>query len=216
MPRAVCCGEDALKKMPEILQAASVKKAAVFTDKGIRSAGLLDPVLEQLQKSQAAFCVLDDLPPEPSYGQVQKLVDACRAEGADMILAVGGGSVMDTAKLAGVLLDGSSTVHDLLEAPGRAKKCCPTLMIPTTAGTGSEATPNAIVAVPEQELKVGIVSDAMIADNVLLDPLMIKNLPRKIAAATGVDALAHAIECYTSNKANPISDTFALEALVYF
>ena len=189
MPRAVCCGEDALKKMPEILQAASVKKAAVFTDKGIRSAGLLDPVLEQLQKSQAAFCVLDDLPPEPSYGQVQKLVDACRAEGADMILAVGGGSVMDTAKLAGVLLDGSSTVHDLLEAP------------------------DAIVAVPEQELKVGIVSDAMIADNVLLDPLMIKNLPRKIAAATGVDALAHAIECYTSNKANPISDTFALEAL---
>ena len=120
---------------------------------------------------------------------------------------------MDTAKLAGVLLDGSSTVHDLLEAPGRAKKCCPTLMIPTTAGTGSEATPNAIVAVPEQELKVGIVSDAMIADNVLLDPLMIKNLPQKIAAATGVDALAHAIECYTSNKANPISDTFALEAL---
>ena len=119
MPRAVCCGEGALKKMPEILQAASVKKAAVFTDKGIRSAGLLDPVLEQLQKSQAAFCVLDDLPPEPSYGQVQKLVDACRAEGADMILAVGGGSVMDTAKLAGVLLDGSSTVHDLLEAPGR-------------------------------------------------------------------------------------------------
>ena len=213
MPRAVCCGEGALKKMPEILQAASVKKAAVFTDKGIRSAGLLDPVLEQLQKSQAAFCVLDDLPPEPSYGQVQKLVDACRAEGADMILAVGGGSVMDTAKLSGVLLDGSSTVHDLLEAPGRAKKCCPTLMIPTTAGTGSEATPNAIVAVPEQELKVGIVSDAMIADNVLLDPLMIKNLPRKIAAATGVDALAHAIECYTSNKANPISDTFALEAL---
>ena len=164
MPRAVCCGEGALKKMPEILQAASVKKAAVFTDKGIRSAGLLDPVLEQLQKSQAAFCVLDDLPPEPSYGQVQKLVDACRAEGADMILAVGG-------------------------------------------------TPNVIVPVPEQELKVGIVSDAMIADNVLLDPLMIKNLPRKIAAATGVDALAHAIECYTSNKANPISDTFALEAL---
>ena len=102
MPRAVCCGEGALKKMPEILQAASVKKAAVFTDKGIRSASLLDPVLEQLQKSQAAFCVLDDLPPEPSYGQVQKLVDACRAEGADMILAVGGGSVMDTAKLAGV------------------------------------------------------------------------------------------------------------------
>ena len=200
MPRAVCCGEGALKKMPEILQRRLAKKR-LSLQTGI-TAPAAGPRAGQL-KVRAAFCVLDDLPPEPSYGQVQKLVDACRAEGADMILAVGGGSVMDTAKLAGVLLDGSSTVHDLLEAPGRAKKCCPTLMIPTTAGTGSEATPNAIVAVPEQELKVGIVSDAMIADNVLLDPLMIKNLPRKIAAATGVDALAHAIRCYTSCKANP-------------
>ena len=213
MPRAVCCGAGALDRLPEILRAAGVKKAAVFTDPGIRGAGLLDPVLEQAQEAGAACFVLDDLPPEPTYGQVQKLVDACRDVGADMIVAVGGGSVMDAAKLASVLLDGSLTVHDLLEAPGRAKKCCPTLMIPTTAGTGSEATPNAIVAVPEQALKVGIVNDAMIADTVLLDPAMIKNLPRKLAAATGVDALAHAIECYTGNKANPISDTFALEAL---
>jgi len=86
-------------------------------------------------------------------------------------------------------------------------------MIPTTAGTGSEATPNSIVLVPEKALKVGIVNEAMIADYVILDASMIKRLPRKIAAATGVDALAHAIECYTSNKANPLSDTFALEAL---
>ena len=125
MPRAVCCGEGALKKMPEILQAASVKKAAVFTDKGIRSAGLLDPVLEQLQKSQAAFCVLDDLPPEPSYGQVQKLVDACRAEGADMILAVGGGSVMDTAKLAGVLLDAARPCTTCWKRPAAQKNAVP-------------------------------------------------------------------------------------------
>ena len=213
MPRAVCCGEGALKKMPEILQAASVKKAAVFTDKGIRSAGLLDPVLEQLQKSQAAFCVLDDLPPEPSYGQVQKLVDACRAEGADMILAVGGGSVMDTAKLASILMTDEYGIKELLDTPTRAKMCIKTLMIPTTAGTGSEATPNAIVAVPEKQLKVGIVNTEMIADYVILDAVMIKNLPRKIAAATGVDALAHAIECWTSNKANPFSDFFAIQAL---
>jgi alcohol dehydrogenase class IV len=86
-------------------------------------------------------------------------------------------------------------------------------MIPTTAGTGAEATPNAIVAVPEKELKVGIVNVNMIADYVILDAVMIKKLPRKIAAATGVDALAHAIECFTSNKANPFSNIFALEAL---
>ena len=86
-------------------------------------------------------------------------------------------------------------------------------MIPTTAGTGAEATPNAIVAVPEKEVKIGIVNPEMIADYVILDPIMIKKLPRKIAASTGVDALCHAIECWTSNKANAFSDMYAMWAL---
>ena len=120
---------------------------------------------------------------------------------------------MDAAKLASVLVTDEYGVKELLDEPGRAKKCVPTVLIPTTAGTGAEVTPNAIVAVPEKELKVGIVNENMIADYVILDARMIKNLPRQIAAATGVDALAHAIECYTSKKANPFSDTFALEAL---
>ena len=94
-----------------------------------------------------------------------------------------------------------------------AQKCVPIVLTPTTAGTGAEVTPNAIVAVPEKELKVGIVNENMIADYVILDARMIKNLPRKIAAATGVDALAHCIECFTSNKANPFSDLYALEGL---
>lgn len=120
---------------------------------------------------------------------------------------------MDAAKLASVLVTDEYGVKELLDEPGRAKKCVPTVLIPTTAGTGAEVTPNAIVAVPEKELKVGIVNENMIADYVILDVRMIKNLPRQIAAATGVDALAHAIECYTSKKANPFSDTFAMEAL---
>jgi len=137
----------------------------------------------------------------------------CKECGADFIMAVGGGSVMDTAKLASILMTDEYGIKELLDTPGRARKCMKTLMIPTTAGTGSEATPNAIVAVPEKQLKVGIVNTEMIADYVILDAVMIKKLPRKIAAATGVDALAHAIECYTSNKANPFSDVFALQAL---
>ena len=111
------------------------------------------------------------------------------------------------------VLDDLPAEPSYLDEPGRARKCMKTLMIPTTAGTGSEATPNAIVAVPEKQLKVGIVNTEMIADYVILDAVMIKKLPRKIAAATGVDALAHAIECFTSNKANPFSDLFALQAL---
>ena len=130
-----------------------------------------------------------------------------------MIMAIGGGSVMDIAKLASVAATDAYTVKDMLDQPLIGKKQIQTLLIPTTAGTGSEATPNSIVAVPEKELKVGIVNPEMMADFVILDSLMIKNLPLKIAAATGIDALAHAVECYTSNKANPFSNLFAMEAL---
>ena len=154
-----------------------------------------------------------DLVPEPTYHDVQKNVDWFRANAADLILAIGGGSAMDAAKLVSVLATDDYAITDLLDDPSLAKKQVPTVMMPTTAGTGAEVTPNAIVAVPEKELKVGIVSDAMMADAVILDVAFIKGLPRSVAAATGLDALCHAIECFTSKKANPFSDIFALEAL---
>ena len=103
------------------------------------------------------------------------------------------------------------TVKDLLDDPAIAKKQIKTVMIPTTCGTGAEATCNAIVAVPEEQSKKGIVNDNMIPDYVLLDAQMIRRLPRSIVAATGVDALAHVVECYTSKKATPFSDTYAME-----
>ncbi len=213
MPHEIFSGEDALENLKSVLTGNGVKKVAVFTDRGIEGAGLLELPMEKIRQTGVETVVLNDLPPEPTYAQAQVLVDAFKASGADFIVAVGGGSVMDTAKLASILATDEYGVKELLDTPLRGKKCVKTLMIPTTAGTGAEATPNAIVAVPEKELKVGIVNPAMIADYVILDAAMIKKLPRKIAAATGVDALAHAIECWTSNKANPFSDLFAMEAL---
>ena len=213
MPREIFSGEDALENLKTILLANGVKKAAVFTDKGIQSAGLLDFPMDRIRAAGVESVILDDLPPEPTYSQVQALADAYTASGADFIIAVGGGSVMDTAKLSSILSTGEYTMQDLLDTPSLGRKHVKTLMIPTTAGTGAEATPNAIVAVPEKELKVGIVNGQMVADYVILDAVMIKKLPRKIAAATGVDALCHAIECWTSNKSNPFSDLFAMEAL---
>ena len=183
----------------------------MFTDKGIEGAGLFALPEEAVKASGAEYYVLDELPPEPSYMAVQKLVDEFKASGADLIVACGGGSVMDAAKLASILVTDEYGVKELLDNPGMAQKCVPIVLIPTTAGTGAEVTPNAIVGVPEKELKIGIVNENMIADYVILDARLIKNLPRKIAAATGVDALAHCIECFTSNKANPFSDMYALE-----
>lgn len=213
MPHAVYGGSNAIEAITAILKSSGAKRVALFTDKGIKAAGLSALPEEAVRAAGADYFVFDELPPEPDYMAVQKLVDQFKKSSADLIVACGGGSVMDAAKLASVLVTDEYGVRELLDDPGRAGKCVPVILIPTTAGTGAEVTPNAIVAVPEKELKVGIVNENMIADYVILDARMLKNVPRKIAAATGVDALAHCMECLISNKANPFSDLYALEGL---
>ncbi|WP_366161268.1 iron-containing alcohol dehydrogenase [Bacillus infantis] len=212
MPTNVFAGPDSMQNLQTILK-EGVEKIAIFTSEGIYKLGLLDEVIRIIEENEIEYSLLSDIQPEPSYIQAQEVIDRFKALNADLIIGVGGGSVMDIAKLASVLSTDDYTVKDLLDDPLLAKKQVTSLMIPTTAGTGSEATPNSIVGVPEKDLKVGIVNSELIADHVILDSSMIKNLPKPIAAATGIDALAHAIECFTSKKANPISDTFALEAL---
>lgn len=209
IPQAIYSGENSLENIKAIVK--NSKKIALFTDKGIQGAGLLDNVTNQLEGVEVV--IFNELPAEPTCDEAQKVIDEFKTSNADFIIAVGGGSVMDIAKLASIAITDDYGVRDLLDNPQIGVKSIKTLMIPTTAGTGSEATPNSIVAVPEKELKVGIVNEAMIPDYVILDAIMIKNLPFKIAAATGVDALAHAIECFTSKKATPFSDMFALESL---
>ncbi|XME01604.1 iron-containing alcohol dehydrogenase [Lachnospiraceae bacterium C1.1] len=213
VPGEVYGGKHALENIEDILKKNKVKKAALFSDKGIIASGLTDYPAELVKKAGVELTVIDDLHPEPSYGQVQEVADRFRKTGADFIIAIGGGSVMDAAKLASVLSTDEYTCKDLLDDPKQAVKQVKSLMIPTTAGTGAEATLNAIVAVPEKEVKVGIVNGELIPDHVILDGRMIAKLPRKIAASTGIDALCHAVECFTSKKANSFSDTFALKAL---
>jgi alcohol dehydrogenase class IV len=210
MPKYTYAGENALDNIKTIV--SEYRKIAVFTDKGIEGAGLIDLVLNPIKAAGKEFVVFDDLATEPSYLQVQKNVDEFKKSECDFIVAVGGGSVMDAAKLASILATDQYKVRDLLDNPRLAKKVVPSMMIPTTAGTGAEVTFNAIVAVPEKEVKIGIVNPEMTTDYIILDAEMIKNLPRKIAASTGIDAMCHAVECYTCRKANPFSDLFALEA----
>lgn len=211
MPKAVYSGKGALEKISEVTK-GRFKKAAVFTDRGVEQAGLLKVPMDMLKEAGVEATVITDLPAEPSCDAAQGIIDGFCETKADLIVAIGGGSVMDVAKLASIASDGSVKVRDLLENPLLGKKSVPTMMIPTTAGTGSEATMNSIVAVPEKELKVGIVNPEMIPDFVILDGSLLKNLPKRIAASTGIDAMAHAVECFTSNKANPFSNLFAKEA----
>ncbi len=211
IPGAVYSGCGALGKIRDIVE-GKYRKAAVFTDRGVEMAGLLKVPTELLREAGTETEILTDLPAEPTCDEAEEIAERFRRTGADLIIAIGGGSVMDVAKLASILADGRFTVRQLLDDPAAGNKTVPTLMIPTTAGTGSEATMNSIVAVPEKQLKVGIVNADMIPDYVILDGSLLKNLPKSIAASTGIDAMAHAVECFTSNKANTFSNLFAKEA----
>lgn len=206
MPNLVM-GGSAPQALKEILEQGGFGRVFLVTDKGVRGAGLTQPLEDTIQAAGCQLTVQDEIAPEPSYLQAQQVVD--QAQQADLVVGVGGGSAMDTAKLVSLLAGGETKVYDLLKDPACATKRVPSLMVPTTCGTGAEATCNAIVAVPEDKIKVGIVNQAMIPDYVILDPEMIRHLPPRIVAATGVDALAHAVECFTSNKANPFSDAYA-------
>jgi len=154
------------------------------------------------------------VPPEPEARHAEATVAAAReAGGADLVIGIGGGSAMDVAKLVAVMLAHPVTLSQLLAKAAIPGRGLPSIMVPTTAGTGSEATPNSIVLVPEDELKVGIVSPRLVPDAVILDPLLTLTLPREVTASTGMDALTHAIECYCSKKGNPFSDLYGLEAI---
>lgn len=208
-PGCTYLGINATEKISGILEKENAKKVIVLTDRGVYDTGLCTRVLEQL--NGAAYHLYTDIKREPSYLDVEDVVQTIEDLQCDMIVAVGGGSVMDTAKLCSVLKNAPYSIKDLLRDPALAHKQIKTVFLPTTCGTGSEATCNAIVAIPEESVKKGIVNDEMIPDYAILDPEMIRHLPPAIVAATGVDALAHAVECYTSLKATPLSDLYARE-----
>lgn len=211
MPSQVFGGSGSIAGLRDIIMREAAERVFIFTDQGIRKNGLLEQPLCILAEMGVSCRIFDQLKAEPSYQDVEKIVGEMGTERVDLLIAVGGGSVMDTAKLCSLLTAGKLAVRDLLKNPHLGRKQVKTVMIPTTCGTGAEATCNAIVAIPEEETKQGIVSEQMLADYVILDPQMIARLPGRIVAATGVDALAHAVECYTSKKATAFSDLYALE-----
>ena len=210
IPSCIYGGENCIQNVQQILKTEQVKNVLVFTDKGICATGLLDILTNILDSMPITYAVMDDLVAEPSYQDVERVIQEAEQFQGDFIIALGGGSVMDAAKLCSVLKGAAYTVKDLLQNSDIATKQIKSLMIPTTCGTGSEATCNAIVAIPQEQSKKGIVNQNMTPDYVILDAQMIRNLPKSIVAATGVDALAHAVECFTSKKATPFSDTYAL------
>ena len=209
----VNAGPGSIESLTEIAADLGAKNALIISDKGVAGAGLLDRPQALLEAAGASVKVIDNTPPEPDVSQVEAILEAARETDWNLVVGIGGGSAMDVAKIVAVMLGNEVKLRDLLNKAPIPRRGVPTVMVPTTAGTGSEATPNSIILVPEDELKVGIVSPKLMPDCVILDPQMTLGLPPAITASTGMDALTHAIECYTSKKGNPFSEMIALKAI---
>ncbi len=209
----IVAGPDSIEQIADIVKDYGATRVLIISDKGVARAGLIERPKVLLEAAGITVTILDDTPPEPEVEQANAIFTVAKNSGCDMVVGIGGGSAMDVAKLIAVLLNNDVTLRELLNKAPIPRRGLPTLMIPTTAGTGSETTPNSIVLVPEDELKVGIVSPKLMPDCVILDPRMTLGLPPAITASTGMDALCHAIECYTSKKGNPFSEMIALKAI---
>lgn len=211
VPQNIFSGEGSLEKVTEICMEERAERIFIVSDEGIKKAGLLKKLTDILDGDKKEYQIFDNVKAEPSWQDAQDGVIQAKNYQCDLMIGIGGGSVIDTAKICSLLIGTDKDVKDLLENPVCCKKRIPTLMIPTTCGTGAEATCNAIVAIPEEQTKQGIVNQSMIPDYVILDPQMIRKIPKQIIASSGVDALAHVVECYTSKKATALSDMYAAE-----
>ena len=174
-----------------------------------RSAGVLDAVFAELDVSGVTFSVFDGVQADPPEAVI--FAAAEQAKNADVVIGIGGGSSMDSAKLAAVLAMEQQALTDMYGVDLVRSERKPLVLIPTTAGTGSEVTPISIVTTGEST-KAGVVSPVLYPDVALLDPCLTLGLPAHITAETGVDAMVHAIEAFTSkHKKNPLSDNLALK-----
>ncbi len=193
--------------------AALGERALIVTDPGVRDAGLVDPVAVALRAAGVSVEVFADVEPNPRVDSVQRGAEACVAAGADVIVAVGGGSALDSAKaVAAIARHGGQALdyEGLNLVPGPV---IPVVALPTTAGTGSEVTMWAIITDPATHHKAPLGSVHLAPRVALLDPLLTLSLPPALTATTAIDALTHAIESYTARCSNPVSDALALYAV---
>lgn len=190
-----------------------VTRIFLITDPGLLQAGVVTPVAQALREHGCAVTVYHEVEADPPEARVQATVSAALAANAELIIGLGGGSSLDTAKLV-ALLAATPQSLDAIYGIGFARgPRLPLIQVPTTAGTGSEVTPIAIVTTPSHEKK-GVVSPLLYPDLAILDAELTLGLPPAITAMTGIDAMVHAIEAYTSKiKKNPLADALAREAL---
>lgn len=209
----VVMGPGAAADAGREVKALDADKALVVTDPGVIEAGLLKPVTDSLEAAGVDYTVFSEVSPDPRYEIVDACLSHCRADKPQCVIGLGGGSPLDIAKTTALMLANPGSIADYCGVDLAPNPGLPAIMIPTTAGTGSEVTPIAILSDEKEKLKKGVVSPHLIPRTAILDPELTLGLPPAITAATGMDALIHAIEAYTSVNASGITDLLAARAM---
>ncbi|SHN51369.1 iron-containing alcohol dehydrogenase [Desulfovibrio litoralis] len=206
-------GPGAIKNIVAEAKRLGGTKAMIITDPGLVKTGIVNELESLLNKGNIGFSRFDSVEADPSYETAITAAEQVKKDGADIIIGIGGGSAQDIAKVSSILVTNKGPISeyfgiDLVPNPGMKL-----ILIPTTAGTGSEVTPIAILSDHKEKLKKGIVSMHLFPSTALLDPLLTVGLPPHVTAATGMDALIHAIEAFTSKNATDMTDMLAIQAI---
>ena len=213
LPTRIEFGNGVAATVGEEAKGLGGSRALVVTDPGIASAGLLEPILAHLKSADLAVTVFDGVEPNPRDTSVARGAEVALSEECDVLVAVGGGSPMDTAKAIGVIQQEGGKITDYEGLGIVTKPITPLIAIPTTAGTGSEVTFWSVVTDSARSFKMSVGSPLIAARVALVDPELTVGLPASLTAATGVDALTHAVEGFTATLSEPLTDSLAVSAI---
>jgi alcohol dehydrogenase class IV len=213
LPGCVWFGVGAAEKLPEKIREISDGPVVLVTDSGLVQAGVIQPIVESLHGADVEVQVFHGVEPEPNTKNVADGLAMVKASGASVIVGTGGGSSLDTAKVIAALIRNEGKLEDYMGVNKLPRRGLPTILLPTTSGTGSEVSPIAIITDTEQNLKIGVVSPHLYCDVAIVDPCLTVSCPASVTAATGMDALTHAIEIYTNKFAVPVVDRIMLESI---
>jgi alcohol dehydrogenase len=215
LPTKIRYGAGIIGVLGEELRLLGAKKIMIITDKGLVATGIVKKVTDIIENENMTWVIYDDIEPNPKDHNVEKCAEKAKEEFIDTIVALGGGSPIDAAKAASVLIRQGGRVKDY-EGKGKiADNCVPMITIPTTAGTGSEVTFSSVITDTHEKRKFTIKSTSIAAKTAIIDPELTLTVPPILTAATGIDALTHAIEGYTATCTEPIAEAVGLYAVEY-
>jgi alcohol dehydrogenase len=205
----VTFGTDSAADIASHVKRLGAKSVLLVSDPGVEKAGLVARIAGWIEEGGVPVRTYSRVEPEPSVESARACTGYARANRCEMVVGLGGGSAMDTAKTVAMLLGNDGDLMDYLGQNRVPRKGAPLILLPTTAGTGSEVGRGALFYVPERQAKESIFSPYMLADLAIIDPRLTVSAPASVTAASGIDALCHAIESYTSRSATPFSEPYA-------